>query len=206
VALSLGLNGQVLPSSSTSPALPPTPGRLADTLTSGRLSSREKFNFRVIEQFGVRGILGTAVSAAIGQGFDTPDAWGTHWDGYGKRYASGFAVGVTRGVIELGLEDVLHQDPRYFPSSRVGFAPRLRNVFEQVIIAKDDNGRAVIASGRIGGALGAGFIANAWQPKGNGGAADGVERAGLSLVGDAAFFLLQEFVPFIRNSAFRHHR
>jgi hypothetical protein len=185
--------------------IPPTPGILENTLTAKKLSRDKKFEYRVVEQFGIRGFLGTAVSAGIGQGLDVPDAWGSHWDGYGKRYASGFGVGISRQVFALGLDDLLHQDPRYFPSSQVDFGPRLRNVLKQVVIAKNDNGHATVASSRIASSLGAGFLANAWQPKGNGSIGDGFERAGLSLVGDAAFFFVQEFLPFTRNSTFRHH-
>ena len=134
-----------------------------------------------------------------------PDAWGPHWDGYAKRYASGFAIGTSRQVFAFGLDDLLHQDPRYFPSSQHAFKPRLQNVLKQVFIAKEDDGHSIVASSRIISAFGAGFLANTWQPKGNGSAVDGLERGGLTLVGDAAFFFLQEFVPFTRNSVFRHH-
>jgi hypothetical protein len=151
-------------------------------------------------------LVGTAISAGIGQGLDVPEAWGSHWDGYGKRYASGFAAGISRQVFALGLDDLLHQDPRYFPSSQVGFGPRLRNVLKQVVVAKNDDGDAAVASSRIGSAFGAGFLANTWQPEGNRGVGHGLERAGFSLVGDAAFFFVQEFLPFTRNSTFRHHR
>ncbi len=185
--------------------MPPVPGLLENTLTAKKATPDEKFRYRVVEQFGVRGFLGSAVSAGIAQGFDVPDAWGSHWSGYGKRYVSGFAGGTSRQVFALGLDDLLHQDPRYFPSSQIDFAPRLRNVLTQVVIAKEDDGHATVASSRIISAFAAGFLANAWQPKGNGGIADGFERGGLSLVGDAAFFFVQEFVPFTRNSAFRHH-
>jgi len=100
---------------------------------------------------------------------------------------------MSRQVFAFGLDDLLHQDPRYFPSSHVGFTPRLRNVLTQVVIAKKDDGHATLASSRIISAFAAGFLANTWQPKGKGGIGDGFERGGLSLVGDAAFFFLQEF-------------
>jgi hypothetical protein len=206
VALCFASYAQVLPSRPSDPVIAPVPGLLENTLTAPKLTAHEKFHSRVLEQFGWRGLLGTAVSAGIGQGFDVPDAWGPHWDGYGKRYASGFALGTTRQVFAFGLDDLLHQDPRYFPSSQVGFKPRLRNVFKQVFLAKKDDGQATIASSRMISAFGAAFLANTWQPHGNGSAVDGLERGGLTLVGDAAFFFLQEFVPFTRKSAFRHHR
>jgi hypothetical protein len=206
LSFSLGSYAQIVPSQPRDPVLPPTPGLLKDTLTATKLSPHQKFQNRVVQQFGLRGVLGTAISAGIGQGYNVPEEWGPHWDGYGKRYASGFGMGITRGAIALGLEGLLHQDPRYFPSSRAGFRNRLRNVFKQVVIAKEDSGHATVAYGRIGSAFGAAFVVNSWQPNGNGGIGDGFERAGLAIVGDAAFFCMQEFIPFTRNSVFRRHR
>jgi hypothetical protein len=206
LSVSLRVYAQVVPNQPDDPVMPPSPGLLERTLTAKKLTPDEKFQYRVVEQFGIRGFLGTAISAAIGQGLDVPDAWGPHWDGYGKRYASGFGVGISRQVFALGLDDLLHQDPRYFPSSQLAFKPRFENVFKQVLVAKQDNGHASVASSRILSAFGAGFLANAWQPKGHRSVEDGLERGALSLAGNAAFFFLQEFVPFTRNSAFRHHR
>lgn len=206
LSVSLEVYAQVVPNRTGDPVIPPTPGLLKETLTAKKLSAHEKFQYRVVEQFGIRGFLGTAISAGIGEGLDIPEAWGPHWDGYGKRYASGFGVGISRQVFALGLDDLLHQDPRYFPSSQVAFMPRLENVLKQVFLAKDDNGHVRVASSRIISAFGSSFLANAWQPKGHGGIGDGLERGGLSLAGNAAFFFLQEFVPFTRNSVFRHHR
>lgn len=203
--LSVVASGQVLPENPKQPVIPPTPGLLADTLTAKKFSSHEKFEYRVVEQFGFRGVLGSVISAGIAQGLDIPDAWGTHWEGYGKRFASNFGAGTARQIFAFGLDDVLHQDPRYFPSSEHGFKLRMKNVLKQVVITKKDDGAAVFASSRVASAFGAGFLANSWQPKGNGSAADGVERGALTLVGDAAFYFIQEFAPFTRNSAFRHH-
>jgi hypothetical protein len=117
LALSFKSHAQVLPNRPSDPVISPVPGLLEDTLTAKKLTTEEKCDYRVIEQFGVRGFLGTAIGAGIAQGFDVPDRWGPHWDGLAKRYASGFAGGTSRQVFALGLDDLLHQDPRYFPSS-----------------------------------------------------------------------------------------
>jgi len=206
LSVSLQVYAQALASEAADPVMPPTPGLLQKTLTAKKLTLHEKFEYRVVQQFGIRGLLGTAISAGIGQGLDIPDAWGPHWDGYGKRYASGFGLGMSRQVFALGLDQVLHQDGRYFPSSQVGFKARFGNVLKQILLAKNDNGQVTVASSRIISSFASGFLANTWQPKGHGGIGNGLERGGLSLAGDTAFFFLQEFVPFTRNSVFRHHR
>lgn len=58
--------------------MPPVAGLLENTLTAKQLTSDEKFHYRVVEQFGIRGLVGSAVTAGIAQGFDVPDAWGSH--------------------------------------------------------------------------------------------------------------------------------
>lgn len=194
----------MIPTRPSAPVIPPVPGLLRDTLTAKKLSPGEKLEYGVFQQFGIRGLVGSAVSAGIAQGFEVPEAWGPHWDGFGKRYASALAAGLSRQAFQLAMDDGLHQDPRYFPSSVKGFFPRIRNVLKQVVIAKKDDGHTTFATSRVASAFGSGLLANAWQPKGNGSFADGLERGGLTLGGDAAFFCLQEFFPFTRNSEFRH--
>jgi hypothetical protein len=82
----------------------------------------------------------------------------------------------------------------------------LKNVLKQILIAKKDDGSATFAYSRVISAFGAGQLTNSWQPKSNNSVGDGLERGALTLLGDAGFFALQEFVPFTRNTIFRRHR
>ena len=197
---------QKIPQNPTQPTIPPQPGVLRDTVTAKELTTGEKFGVRVVQQFGLRGFTGAAISAGISQWANTPVEWGQGWDSYGARYGSAFGVTLTRQVFAFGLESALHEDPRYFPSSEKGFMPRFKNVVKQALIAKKDNGTATFAYSRVISAFGAGQLANSWQPKSNNSVGDGLERGALTLAGDAGFFFLQEFIPFTRNTPFRRHR
>lgn len=204
-ALSSMAFSQKIATDRTEPVLPSVPGVLADTLTARRLTVSEKFHIRVIEQCGWAGLLGAAVGGGFFQASNTPRQWGQGWGAYAERTASLYGTGLSFQVLTLGLEAVLHEDPRYFPSSRKRFGPRFYNVLKQSLIVKQDDGHAIFAFARVGGAFGSGFLTNAWQPHGYNGVRDGLALGGINLLGQAGFNLVQEFLPFTRNSHFRKH-
>jgi hypothetical protein len=197
---------QKVPQNPSQPTVPPQPGVLENTLTAKQLNVHEKFELRVIETFGIRGLLGSALGAGIAQWAGTPKEWGGGAEGYGLRYGSSFGNAVSRQVFAFGLDSVLHEDSRYFPSNETGFGRRLKNVMKQVLIAKRDDGTATFAYSRVISAFGAGQLVSAWQPRSNNSVGDGLERGALSLAGDFGYFAAQEFFPFTRNSVFRRHR
>lgn len=204
---------------------PPQPGQLAQpeqaphpgqvvvasklpyTLTATPLTTREKFSYRVIQSFGLKGFLGSALSAGISQWDDSPHEWGQGAEGYGLRYGSSFGANLTRQTFSWGLESALHEDSRYFPSvDKRNKKQRLANALKQVFLTKKDDGTAGFAYARVASAFGAGQFVNVWQPKSNNSFSDGLERFVISLGGDAGYNLLQEFFPFARPIALRHNK
>lgn len=196
---------QVVTQNPSEPPVPPQPGILENTLTAKQLSVREKFQIRVVETVGIRGILGSAVGAGFAQAFGTPQEWGGGMEGFGLRYGSSFGNAVSRQSFAFVLDSAFHEDSRYFPSSETGFGPRIKNVLKQVLVAKKDDGKATFAYSRVISAFGSGQLVSVWQPASNGSVGDGLERGALSLAGDFAYFAVQEFFPFTRNSVFRRH-
>lgn len=180
------------------------PGQPSTPATVPPLTVGEKFNYRVVGSFGVRGVFGNLTGAAIGQAMNTPGEWGQGWGAYGKRYASGLAGTLSRQVFAFTLESAFHEDPRYFPSTEKSNRARMRNVLKSVIITHTDSGDTQFAYARVISAFGAGQFVNTWQPRSTGHVSDGLERAVIILGVDAGFNLLQEFVPFTRPKALRH--
>jgi hypothetical protein len=183
---------------------PQRPGQLAKSASVPPLTIGDKFKYRIIGSFGVRGLLGNFASAAIGQAMNTPSEWGQGWGAYGERYASGLGGTLSRQVFAFTIESVLHEDPRYFPSEERTKGARVKNVLKSVIITHTDSGEHQFAYGRLISAFGAGQLVNVWQPRSNGHVSDGVERAFIVLGVDAGFMLMQEFLPFTRPKALRH--
>lgn len=165
------------------------------------LSVGDKFEYRVIQSFGIRSFLGAGVGALIGQGLDIPEEWGQGGEGLAQRYGSAFAGSFARATFEFTLESALHQDPRYFPSEAKTKKGRFKSAFKQVLMCKTDSGKDAFAYSRVGSAFGAAFLINTWQPRSNSSVTDGIERGFIGLGADLAINLAQEFIPKLRQHA-----
>ena len=208
----------VVQAGNTEPA-PPQPGQLAsaepattphgflklpNTVSAPPLTVGDKFEQRVIQTIGPRGLLGSLVPASIGQASGTPYAWGGGAEGFAKRYASALGGNISRQTFAFAIESALHEDPRYFPSIGQPIKHRMLNSLRQVFICKTDDGHSSFAYGKVVSAFAAGQLVNAWQPASNGSVSDGLERGVYSLGGDLAYNLVQEFFPFMRPHSIRH--
>lgn len=177
---------------------PQEPGQLASTNAVHPLSLREKFDYRVVQSFGLRGLVGAGFGAAIGQAEDRPKEWGEGASGFATRYGSSFAGNFSRQAMMFAMESSLHEDPRYFPSEDKGFTARLKSVLLQTVTTRTDYGTRQFAYARISSAFATGQLVNAWQPRSTGSVGDGFTRGAIMLGGDAGYNFLQEFVPFLR--------
>lgn len=185
---------------------PQQPGQLPNTMSAPSFTMGDKFDYRVVQTFGLRGFAGAAIGAAIGQGRDSPGEWGEGTLGFAKRYASGFAGNFSRQVFAFTLESALREDPRYFPSEDRRKKQRAINALKQGIFTRTDSGGDSFAYARVFSAFGAAQLTNAWQPKSTGSVGDGLLRGIITLGGDTAYNFLQEFVPFTRPRSLRHQR
>jgi hypothetical protein len=181
------------------------PDQVGPTMTATPFSVADKFDYRVVQSFGFRGFAGAGVGAAIGQKRDVPHEWGEGWGAYAIRYSASLGTNLTRQFSAFGLESLLHEDPRYFPSEEKGFGRRLRNALLQTVVARTDSGKETFAWARMGSAFAAGELANTWQPPSTSTPGRGLTRGCIILGGDFAYNLLQEFVPFVRPRTLRHH-
>jgi hypothetical protein len=102
------------------------------------------------------------------------------------------------------LESAFHEDPRYFPSEDKPKKQRLVNALKQVIICKNDSGRSEFAYARVFSSFGAAQFVNVWQPASTGSVGDGIKRGFIGLGADAAYNVMQEFLPFTRPISLRH--
>jgi hypothetical protein len=180
------------------------PGQLPSRVSVPPLTVGDKFKYRIVGSFSLRGVLGNLVGAAIGQATNTPSEWGQGWGAYSERYASGLGGTLSRQAFAFTLESVLHEDPRYFPSEEKTKGARVKNVLKSILITRTDSGEDRFAYGRVVSAFGAGQLVNVWQPRSTGHVSDGVERAFIVLGVDAGFNLMQEFFPFTRPKPLRH--
>lgn len=180
------------------------PAQVGPTITAPPFTLEEKFDYRIVQSFGLRGFTGAALGSAFGQIDDSPKEWGHGVGGYTERYASSYGTGLSRHAMAFALEGALHEDPRYFPSEDKGFGARLKNVLLQTVVARTDSGHERLAYARVLSAFGTGQLVNAWQPRSTGGVGDGLLRGAIILGGDAGYNFLQEFIPWVRPRSLRH--
>jgi hypothetical protein len=216
IALFMLLSGPVCFAADSRQSTPPQPGQLArhdqnppdstlpNTVSAPPFTVADKFDYRVVQSFGLRGLGGSLVGAAIGQARDAPHEWGQGVEGFATRYGSGVAGNLSRQTFAFVLESALHEDPRYFPSEDKSTKQRMLNVVKQVFICKTDSGKSSFAYGRVISQFGGGQFTNLWQPASTGSVRDGFVRAFIGLGADAGYNFLQEFIPFTRPSSLRH--
>lgn len=193
-----------LPSSQPQQQNVPDVLRLPTTVSAPPFTIADKFDYRIVQAFGLRALVGTAIGAAIGQATTTPYEWGGGVEGFAKRYASGFGGNLARQSFAFVLESTLREDPRYFPSEGEPVKVRFMNALKQVVVCKTNAGHSSLAYGKVISAFGAGQLVNTWQPASNRSVNDGLERGVFSLGGDLAYNLAQEFFPFTRPRSLRH--
>lgn len=176
---------------------------LPDSLSAPPLTTTGKFDTRIRQTIGIRGVVGAAIGATFGQVSGVPREWGGGVEGYTKRYASSFGGNVTRQSFAFVLEPAFREDPRYFPSESLVFRDRLINSVKQTFLCKTDSGRTSFGYGKVISAFGSGRLINTWQPNSTSSVANGFKRGTISLGGDFAYNFLQEFFPFTRPKSIR---
>lgn len=186
------------------PGAPPDALQIPNTQSAPPFTVGDKFDYRVIQSFGLHGFGRAFLSAAIGQGLDSPKEWGQDFPGFAERYGSAFAGNLSRQTFAWVLESAFREDPRYFPSEDKSMKQRALNALKQVIVCKQDDGAASFAYARVFSQFGAGQFINVWQPRSTGSVGDGFRRSFIGFGADAAYNFMQEFIPFTRPISLRH--
>src|SRR5579863_5134859 len=122
---------------------------LSTSISAPSFTVRDKFDYRIVQSFGARGLVGALFGAAIGQADDSPHEWGQGVHGFAERYGSGLAGNVSRQSFAFVLESAFHEDPRYFPSEDKPMKERALNALKQVIVCKTDSGGTEFAWARV---------------------------------------------------------
>jgi hypothetical protein len=97
---------------------------------------------------GPQSLAGGAISAGSGTLFNAPREYGTHWDGFGKRFGmrlTGLSVG---NAMEAGLGSIWGEDPRYIPTQGLAFRNRVGHVVKMTFVAHNRDGGDRLAYAR----------------------------------------------------------
>jgi hypothetical protein len=163
------------------------------------LTLGEKARFYSDRTFSVRTLLGASYAAGIAQWRKTPEEWGSGISGYGRRDAAAYGGAVIRHTTEFAVGALLHEDPRFEPSARDGFAARTTDALHNTVFVRTDDGNRRFAWSRVAASLATGFAVNSWEPKRLHSTHHAVM---LSLAGVASYAtgdVMREFTPDIKH-------
>lgn len=159
------------------------------------LDAYEKLEVHAVRSFGPAPLIGCALGAGLKQVENDPREWMQGVAGYGRRYASIEGYVAVQNALAFGLDSVLHEDPRYFRSTRKGFFPRLAHAFSYSFITRTDDGTIRISTWRLASNYGGAWIVNTWMPHRLTTTGDVLMRGTLGLALDTGSNLGTEFLP-----------
>jgi hypothetical protein len=167
------------------------------------LTFAEKTAFYSNRTFSVRAVLGASYAAGIAQWRGTPREWGAGLSGYGRRDAAAYGAGVIRNTTEFGFGALLHEDPRFEPSTHNGFAARTADALHNTVFARTDDGGHRLAWSRVAASVVTGFSVNSWEPRRLHSTHHAVMLSLAGLASYATGNVMREFTPDIKRFVFR---
>jgi len=173
---------------------PPTPPAASQDPHYVRPSGKQRFKWYVGSIFGPVALGKNIALAGIETWKNSPEEWGPHWEGFGKRVASGIGKSVIKNSVQFGLDEALTLDSHYYRSKDKSVGARVKNALISPVTARDRNGHHVIGVPRIVGTYASSIIADeTWYPS-RYTWKDGVKSGTFSLGFTAAFNLVKEFI------------
>lgn len=159
------------------------------------LDRDERLKWFVNSTVGPKSLGGGVISAAWGTGFNNPEEYGPHWDGFAKRYGMRLTGVAASNAIEVGLGSVWDEDPRYPAASSGNLWSRVGHAAKYTVMAKRSDGSTIPAYARYAGITGGNFMSNAWRVESDSTTGSALHRTGLGFAGRFASNLFDEFWP-----------
>ena len=108
-----------------------------------------------------------AFLAAIGQANNSEPGYGQGWDAYGKRFGTQVADGIIENFMTGAvLPSLLHQDPRFYASTKGSFARRTGYAVSRIFVTRGDSGHSQFnASEIVGSAMSASISTFSYHPR-----------------------------------------
>jgi hypothetical protein len=130
-----------------------------------RPDRKTRFNRYVKSTVGPVAIARNVVGAGYSTWTNSPEEWGTHWDGFGKRFASNMGKRAIGNTTVYALDEALKVDSYYYLSQDRRIGARVRNAVLSTVTARNREGKRVFGLPRIAGTYASNIIANeTWYP------------------------------------------
>lgn len=171
------------------------------------LSSAGKFALAGKSFFNPYTFLETSAQAGLEQAINVHEGYGQGAEGYGKRYGADIANAFTGEIFGVGVyPSLLHTDPRYYRMMQGNVFRRGTYAISRVFVTRTDSGRPVFNASEMLASATSGGIATAYYPDNERNAGDFASRMGIQVGFDAAFNVVKEFWPDVRDHLFNRHK
>jgi len=180
---------------------------LAGKEVSCPISIQQRFHWVLKSAVGPESLTAGLFLAGIATGRDTPEEYGPHWDGFGKRYGMRLTGIATSNVLEAGFGSLWNEDPRYFRATDQPVKGRIQNILVMTFAARRADGSLAPAYARYIGKTGSNFHSNTWRAGSVSSVNDACVRTILGFLGRMGSNAFAEFWPDARKHIFhRKHR
>jgi len=163
------------------------------------ITAEGRMKWVVSGAIGPANMIAGAFTAGLATRTNSPEEYGTHWAGFGKRVGIGMTGRATSGLMEASLGSLWGEDPRYFRATGKPFGSRLNNVFRMTYTAHDRRGNEMPSYARYIAIPGSAFLSNTWRPDSQTQLADTLGRMTFTLVTHVIGNAFSEFGPDLRK-------
>lgn len=123
------------------------------------MKAKDKFKVVALGTFDYIEYPWWGVLAAINQAENSEPAFGQGWDAYAKRYGTTAGDSMMENfMVGAVFPSILHQDPRFYQSSKGGFPRRSLYAVSRIFVTRGDSGHAQFNASEIFGAATAATI------------------------------------------------
>lgn len=155
----------------------------------------ERLRWLVHENLSPGVVAVNAVVAAEETATNSPEEYGPHWVGFGKRVGIITANYAVKTTMEAGLGSIWGEDPRYDRTEGEVFTHRIGHAFKMTFVARNRQGNYVPAYARYLAISGSSFLANSWMPDSNSSTGEALSRTALGFLSRFASNTYKEFKP-----------
>jgi len=176
---------------SATPEMTATPAPKNDYV---RPNAKTRFRRYAMGMFGPMALGKDVLNAGWSTWRNSPEEWGDHWEGFGRRFASSVGKGIIKNTVSYGLDESFKLDSHYYRSKDKSTGARIKNALISPVTARNRNGDRVFGFPRLVGTYTASIVAaETWYPA-RYNYKDGLKNGTISLGLEAAFNLVKEFI------------
>ena len=172
----------------------PDPGLSIQTPQSG-MSVEDRFRWVTLSTLGSKSLAAGVFIAGVQTWRDKPETYGTHWDGFAKRYGARLAAGGTSNALEASFGSLWGEDPRYYRAAGQPLRSRLGHVVKMAFVTHNRAGDPQLAYARFIAVPGGILVSNTWRPDSPSTVRHVTFQVGISFLSRIVGNTFSEFMP-----------